>query len=67
MTAWRRQTEGAGERHPGLHAVNEEGGHIVSHTEHVEHDMNDDTGERTKNDAKHHECEWGADRNCVRK
>ena len=37
----------AGERHPGLHTVNEEPGHIVLHTEHVEHDMNDDTGERT--------------------
>ena len=34
--------------HPGLHTVNEEAGHIVFHTEHVEHDMNDDTGERTK-------------------
>ena len=38
----------AGGRHPGLHTVNEEAGHIVFHTEHVEHDMNDDTGERTK-------------------
>ena len=37
-----------GGRHPGLHTVNEEAGHIVSNTEHVEHDMNDDTGERTK-------------------
>ena len=38
----------AGGRHPGLHTVNEEAGHIVFHTDHVEHDMNDDTGERTK-------------------
>ena len=38
----------AGGRHSGLHTVNEEAGHIVFHTEHVEHDMNDDTGERTK-------------------
>ena len=30
------------------HTVNEEAGHIVFPTEHVEHDMNDDTGERTK-------------------
>ena len=36
----------AGGRHPGMHTVNEEAGRI--HTEHVEHDMNDDTGERTK-------------------
>ena len=36
------------ERHPGLHTVSEEAGHIVLHIEHVEHDMNDDTGERTK-------------------
>ena len=28
--------------------MNEEAGHIALHTEHVEHDMNDDTGERTK-------------------
>ena len=44
----------AGGRHPGhprLHTVNEEAGHIVFRTDHVEHDMNDDTGERTKNDA----------------
>ena len=34
--------------HPGLHIVNEEAGHIVFHNEHVEHDMNDDTDERTK-------------------
>ena len=34
--------------HPGLHTVNEEAGHIVFHTKLVEHDMNDDTGERTK-------------------
>ena len=33
---------------PGMHTVNEEAGHIVFHTEHVEHDMNDDTAERTK-------------------
>ena len=38
----------AGGRHPGLHTVNQEADHIVFHTEHVEHDMNDDTGERTK-------------------
>ena len=38
----------AGGRHPGLHTVNEETCHIVLNTEHVEHDMNDDTGERTK-------------------
>ena len=38
----------AGERRHGLHTVNEEAGHIVLHIEHVEHDMNDDTGERTK-------------------
>ena len=38
----------AGGRHSGLHTVNEEAGHIVFHTEHVEHDMNDDTGGRTK-------------------
>ena len=38
----------AGGRHLGLHTVNEEAGHIVFYTEHVEHDMNDDTGERTK-------------------
>ena len=35
-------------RHPGVHTVNEEAGHVMSHTEHVEHDMNDDTGEKTK-------------------
>ena len=35
-------------QHPGLHTVYEEASHIVFHTEHVEHDMNDDTGERTK-------------------
>ena len=35
----------AGGRHP---TVNEEAGHIVFHTERVEHDMNDDTDERTK-------------------
>ena len=34
--------------HPGLHTVNEDAGHIVFHPKHVEHDMNDDTGERTK-------------------
>ena len=34
--------------HPGLHTVYEEAGHNVFHTEHVDHDMNDDTGERTK-------------------
>ena len=28
--------------------MNEEAGHIVLHTKHVEHDMDDDTGERTK-------------------
>ena len=28
--------------------MHEEAGHIVFHTEHVEHDMDDDTGERTK-------------------
>ena len=38
----------AGGRYPGLHTVNEEAGHIVFHPKHVEHDMNDDTGERTK-------------------
>ena len=38
----------ASERHPGLHTVNEEASHIVLHMEHVEHDMNDDTGEKTK-------------------
>ena len=41
----------AGGRHPGhlgLHTVNEEAGHIVFHTGHVEHDVNDDTGERTQ-------------------
>ena len=43
-----KTTGDAGGRHPGLHTVNEEAGHIVFHTEHVEHDMNDDTGERTK-------------------
>ena len=37
----------AGGRHPEPHTVNEEAGHIVFHTEHVEHDMNDDTVERT--------------------
>ena len=40
--------EEAGERHPGLHTVNGEAGRIVFHTEHVEHDMNDDTSEKTK-------------------
>ena len=34
--------------HPGLHTVYEEARHIVFHTEHVDHDMNDNTGERTK-------------------
>ena len=38
----------AGEGHPGFHTVNEEAGHTVLSVEHVEHDMNDDTGERTK-------------------
>ena len=38
----------AGGRHPGRHTVNEEACHIVFHTEHVEHDMNDDTGNRPK-------------------
>ena len=41
----------AGGRHPGhprLQIVYEEAGHIVFHTKHVEHDMNDDTGESTK-------------------
>ena len=28
--------------------MNEEADHIVFHTERVEHDMNDDMGERTK-------------------
>ena len=37
--------------HPGLHTVNEEAGHVVLHIEHVEHDMNDDMGERTKNNT----------------
>ena len=41
-------TRRAGGRHLGLRAVNEEAGHIVSHVEHVEYHMNDDTGERTK-------------------
>ena len=43
-----RATGEAGGRHVGSNTVNEEAGHIVFHTEHVEHDMNDDTGERTK-------------------
>ena len=38
----------AGGKHPGLHTVNEEAGHIVLHTERVEHDMNYETGKRTK-------------------
>ena len=38
----------AGGRHPGLHTVNEEVDHIVFHNDHVEHDMNDGTDERTK-------------------
>ena len=37
----------AGGRHPGLHTVNEEAGRI-------EHDMRDDTGERTKTMQEHH-------------
>ena len=37
----------AGEGHPGSHTVHEEAGHIVQRVEHVEHDMNDDMGERT--------------------
>ena len=41
----------AGGRHLGLHTVNEEVGHIVLRVEHVEHDMNDDMGERTMNNA----------------
>ena len=41
-------TREASERHPGPHTVNEEANHIVLHMEHVEHDMNDNTGERTK-------------------
>ena len=41
-------TREASERHLGLHTVNEEACHIVLHMEHVEHDMNDDTGDRTK-------------------
>ena len=47
MTAWRRQEKKVKDN-PGLHTVNEEAGHIVLHIEHVEHDLNDDTGERTK-------------------
>ena len=43
------ETKGeAGGRHPRLHTVNEEAGHIVFHIDHVKHDMNDDTDERTK-------------------
>ena len=38
-------TEEASEGHPGLHTVNKEASHIVLQKEHVEHDMNDDTGE----------------------
>ena len=41
----------AGGRHrgrPGLHTVNEEVDHIVFHDDHVEHDMNDRTDERTR-------------------
>ena len=38
----------AGGRHPGLHTVYEEAVHIVFYTEHVEHDINGDTGERMK-------------------
>ena len=38
----------AGEGHPGLHTVNEEAGHIVLRIEQVEHDLNDDMGERTR-------------------
>ena len=57
MTAWRRQEKQVEDiLEIQLHTVNEEAGHIVFHTEHVEHDMNDDTGERTK------ECEWRTDR-----
>ena len=41
-------TREASGRHPGLHTVNEEANHIVLHTENVEHDMNEDTGERMK-------------------
>ena len=41
-------TAEAGGRHLGLHIVVEEAGHIVFHTDHVGHDLNDDTGERTK-------------------
>ena len=37
----------AGEGHSGLHTVDEEAGHIVLRVEHVEHDTNDDMGERT--------------------
>ena len=37
----------AGEAHPEFHTLNEEAGHIVLHVEHVEHDMDDDIGERT--------------------
>ena len=45
--------------------MNKEAGRIVFHTEHVKHDMNDVTGERTK---KMHNTtgEWSADRNCDR-
>ena len=38
----------AGGRRCGLHTVNEEAGHIVFRTEHVENEMNDETGERAK-------------------
>ena len=41
----------AGGRHrgrPGLHTVNEEVDHIVFHNDHVKHDMNDGTDERTR-------------------
>ena len=42
------ETGGRHPGHPGLNTVNEEAGHNVFHTGHVEHDMNDDMGERTK-------------------
>ena len=42
----------AGGRHRGLHNVNEEAGHIVFHTEHVEHDMNDGPDGNEKKEAE---------------
>ena len=40
----------AGEGHLGFHTVSEEAGHVLR-VEHVEHDMNDDMGERMMTDT----------------